>query len=166
MTEEVIMSDDVFKRFAPNLEPSEAGHRAGQSAIVQPLRPQSTSAPEFETDKMVYTAVGLNKRVKPQRRLMLYFHDGTVAIMSYAYLMEIISTSHQFVSLIYTNCVITLKGYNLDGLLDLLQEERVKALQCYSPKIHLKPTDRKQVIILEMKRESLQDILGNDKEQE
>src|SRR5690349_10035236 len=128
------MADDVFSKFARTATPTQPELRAGQPRAVQPLHAQANPVPNPESDKMPYSAVGLNRQAESERRLLLYFQDNTLALMSYAYLMEVVCTSHQFLSLVFTQCVITLKGYNLDGLMELLQDEKVRALQCYHPK--------------------------------
>lgn len=129
------MSDSVFAQYAP--QPS----------------------PEQDDGRQLYTAFEMGVQGRRERRLMLFFQDGQVSVMSYSYLMEVLCTSHQFLSLIYTNCVITLKGSGLTAFLSHLQDEKVRWLQCYHPEVHRLP-DGNAPIILSMKRENPKDALG------
>lgn len=114
------MSDDIFKQFSRNTAPDPEQEQ--QPNPVQATKYQQSSQPyQSSNDSGIpYAAVGLNRSNTSVSRLMLYYQDGRIAVMSYAYLVEVLCTSHQFLSLIFSNCVITLRGYNLMALLELI----------------------------------------------
>lgn len=109
---------------------------------------------EAEYDRQPYVAFALGVQGRRERRLMLQFANGTVGILSYAYLLEVVSTSHQFISLLFTNCIVTLEGRNLGVLLSPLQDEKVRVLQCFNITLHLEATEQDPVIVA-LKREGL-----------
>ena len=134
------MSDSVFDRFSiptPQKAPQEA-----------------TAELKSHTD---YQAWGIDQAKKQQTRLRIFYGNDTIGLMSYAYLMEAACTSHQLVSLIYTNCVITLEGRNLTELIELLQDERIDYLRCFQVDNYTKPTGDKPIII-DITRKTLDEI--------
>src|ERR1041385_2750603 len=145
------MIDDIFNKHA----------RPGQHGNVQSLRsePPTAKAPETIPDKIPYQAAENSRDARPERRFLLRFQDGSWLIMNYAYLSEVQCSSDRFLTLIFTHCIVTLKGYNLNHhtVLDGLLDEKIRSLQCFHPDIHQKPTDRDQPIIVEMSRETLED---------
>lgn len=101
-----------------------------------------------------YTHEPTNKRTPA--RLRVEYGDGGIALMAYAYLMEVYCPSHQHLSLIFTNVVITLKGHHLDHLLEPLQESKARAIHCFNPTRYEQP-EAGNPLILSIKRESLQE---------
>ena len=93
-----------------------------------------------------YNACGVDAPSRRLTRLMIHYHDGVVALMSYAYLIEVIATSHQYLSLIFTNCIITLEGKNLTKVIEELQDERVVYLQCFHGERFDKPEEGEPII--------------------
>lgn len=122
------------------------------TSILDKYRPgtksEATTVPEelSTTGKQSYHAFGVDAPRSRLTRLMIHYHDGVVALMSYAYLIEAVATSHQYLSLIFTNCIITLEGRNLTKMLDLLQDERVVYLQCFHSERFEKPEDGEPII--------------------
>ena len=102
--------------------------------------------PLSSSGKQPYHACGVDAPRRRLTRLMIYYHDGVVALMSYAYLIEVISTSHQYLSLIFTNCIITIEGRNLTKVMDDLQDERVVYLQCFHGERFEKPEEGEPLI--------------------
>lgn len=99
--------------------------------------PASPGAEVITLPKTEYKALDLDAPRSRVTRLRVNFSDGSASLFSYAYLVEVLTTSPQFVSLIFTSTVITLQGRNLSGLLDALQEERVLALNPFDEKRHM-----------------------------
>jgi hypothetical protein len=79
-------------------------------------------------------------------RLRIHYRDGSIGLLPYAYLVEVLCTSHQQLSLIFTHCVITLEGRHLNQLIDPLQDERIRALHCFNAKEHKLPGEDSPVI--------------------
>jgi hypothetical protein len=133
-------------------------------SILDQYTPKEVSAPQ-ETlitpanDSERYIAFTLGSRPRPERRLRLSFENGAVALMSYSYLMEVLCTSHQNLSLIYTNCVITLNGRNLFPLIDHLQEEKLSGVYCFSSEYFTHPAES-EMVIYRIIRQTLQAALG------
>lgn len=117
--------------------------------------PETPPAPE---SGRTYKAYGVDA---PQRRpTLVAFHygDGRIGLMQKSFLTEVLLTSHQHVSLIYTNCIITLEGQNLDQLLDLFQDEKILSLHCFNPKLYDKPADG-EILITKIERRSSGEVL-------
>lgn len=137
---------NVFQRLGtrkPQPEPP-----AAETEVVPPSPELVPSpAPMPETGKETYQAVA-HDRSKSQTRLRLHYADGAkVRMLAYAYLIEVISTSHQWLSLVFTSSVVTLKGRNLDGILELLQDEKVRGLYCFHPGRHNAPASNEPCIL-------------------
>ena len=119
--------------------------------------PETLPAPEPESGR-AYKAYGVDA---PQRRSTLvafHYGDGRIGLMQKSFLTEVLLTSHQHVSLIYTNCIITLEGQNLDQLLELFQDEKILSLHCFNPKIHDKPAEG-EILITKIERRSSGEVL-------
>jgi hypothetical protein len=138
---------NVFNRF---------GNRKFQtnheSADIEPPPPQPQEAvlpdaPMVEANKATYQAMQLD-RSKSQTRLRLHYADGLkVRMLAYAYLIEVVSTSHQWLSLVFTSSIVTLKGRNLDALIENLQDEKVRGLVCFHPGRHQPPASNEPCIL-------------------
>ena len=136
---------------AQQQEPIEdAPHKTTMPPALVPVEPR----PGGITDYVAYTHEPTNKRTPA--RLRVEYGDGSIALMAYAYLMEVYCPSHQHLSLIFTNVVITLKGHHLDHLLEPLQESKARAIHCFNPARYEQPAAGKP-LITSIKRESLQE---------
>lgn len=116
--------------------------------------PTPNTTAERDGQYLAYTHEPTNKR--SPARLRIDYGDGGVALMSYAYLMEVYCPSHQHLSLIFTNVVITLKGHHLDQILEPLQESKVRTIVCFNPVRYEQP-EAGTPLINTIKRESLQE---------
>ena len=136
-------------------------NRAAEFARLsgQPVPDETaTSAPAPGSDPQQYQAWGVDDN--PQSMLRFHQPDGqTISALSYAYLQELITTSHQHLSLIYTNCVMHLSGRNLAGLVQLLQDSRVRSVQAFAPGRYNEPSPD-QPIITEISRQSIRDFFA------
>lgn len=139
----------VFDRFSSRRyqtgtpEPVTPEAESHAADLLAESAPDSVSEPEQEA----YRAVIID-RTGPQTRLRLHYANGMkVRMLSYAYLMEVVVTSHQWLSLVFTTSVITLKGRNLDGLLEQLQDEKVRALVCFHPGRYPQPASNEPCIL-------------------
>lgn len=111
------------------------------------------------TDERQYRAYGPEPAQNRQSKLQIRYRDGTIALLSYAYLMEVICTSHQFVSLIYTNCVITLEGRQLTAMVELLQDDKIRWLQCFHA-ARFDEAAEGEPVITHVTRQSMRDFLA------
>ncbi len=108
-------------------------------------------------NKLPYQAVHVDKS-KVQSRLRLDYGDGKVVrILSYAYLIEVMSSSHQRLSLIFSNDIVTLKGRNLGALLDPFQDERVRTITCFHRGRYQQP-DAGEPIIEEIVQDNIAEL--------
>jgi len=106
----------------------------------------TTSANVVSLPLADYTAFDLDAPRSRVSRLRVNFSDGSSSLFNYAYLVEVLTTSHQFVSLIFTSTVVTLQGRNLSGLLDVIQEERVLCLNPFDEKRFARPEQDAPII--------------------
>jgi hypothetical protein len=109
---------------------------------------EETDYDTADEDRETYRAWATShvKKRNGETRLRLCLADGTVVLTSYAYLMEVLCTSHQNLSLIYTNVVFTLRGRHLTSLIDLLQEEQLYAIYCFRGDYFAEPPEDTPVI--------------------
>lgn len=158
------MSEDhtgnVFHQFSSRRQ--DAIRQTVHEALQRKPEPDTSAAenpqPDGSQDKQPYQAVFLDKS-KPQSRLRLHYPDGyTVRLLNYSYLVEAVTTSHKRLSLIFTDDIVTLKGRNLTGLIDMLQDERVRALMSFHAKHHLPPEDRLMPYIEDMVQEEIKSL--------
>lgn len=114
-------------------------------------KPQHT-----DDDKEAYQAYGTSnaKKRNGETRLRICFEDGTISMPAYTYLVDVIYTSHQFISLIFSRFVIELQGRNLTVLLDLIQDEQLRYVQCFRADYYAMPAEDEPVI-LQIKRQML-----------
>lgn len=110
------------------------------------------------TTRRQYKAVIPGNGNRRLTRLRIAYADGKVSIVSYSYLQEILYSNHQNLSLIFTSSVITLQGRNLGGVLDVLQEDRAKAIQCYSEALYTDEPSADEPVVLSIKRQSLREF--------
>ncbi len=115
-----------------------------------PPNPSSQDASGDEDEVVqggIYKAAFVFKS-KQRQRLRLHYGDGVkIKVLSYAYLIEIVSTSHQWLTLVFSSTIVTLKGRNLHTLIELIQDERVRALVCFRPGIHPEPASNEPCIL-------------------
>lgn len=114
------------------------------NSVFDEYAPQST-----DSDKELYKAYGTSAAAKRngEKRLRICFADGTVSMPSYTYLVDVVYTSHQFISLIFSRFVIELQGRNLTALLDQIQDEKLRYIQCFRADVFAEPLDDAPVII-------------------
>ncbi len=91
--------------------------------------------------KKPYKAAEVDKSRTGQARICINFKDGERHVLSYHYLIEVIETSHQAMSLLFSTCIITLKGRRLDELTESLQDEKIRAITCFHPGQHQAPEE-------------------------
>lgn len=130
-------------------------------SILDQYRPKAKAAepmPAADSSPRAYRAYGIDA---PQRRPSLvgiYYGDGRMGLMQKSFLQEVLFTSHQHLSLIFTGCIITLEGQHLDQLVELLQDEKILSLHCFNPKLHDRPAEG-EVIITRIERRSSGDVM-------
>ncbi len=117
-----LMRDNVFPLF-----------KRCKTAVIplaskKPYQAFATSSPDRDRPETFLLFEGLSR--DPDLRLML----------SYIYLMDISCTAGEYLSLMYSNVIVTLEGRNLSALLEPLQNSRLRTLQCYIPERHFEPS--------------------------
>lgn len=158
------MSEDgkgnVFHQFSSRRQ--EAIRQVVKDTVQREPEPEAdteqSQQPDSTSGKQPYQAMYVD-RSKPQSRLRLNYPDGyTVRLLNYTYLVEAVTTSHKRLSLIFTDDIVTLKGRNLTGLIELLQDERIRALVSFHAKHHLPPEDRLMPYIEDMVQEEIKSL--------
>lgn len=129
------------------------------STVLERYTQQRTRTPADNT----YRAYGPQPAQGQQTKLKICHRDGTMALLSYGYLMEVICTSHQFLSLIYTNCVITLEGRHLTDLVEYLQDDKIRWIQCFNQAQFDEVTEEIPVVTA-ITRQSMQEFIGKAEE--
>lgn len=147
------MTDQVLKRFTQRVRPAD----------VEEATPP---APQQPHGKPVYQAVLLEQtNRRSPARLKVVYGNGFVSLLSYAFLTEVLCTSPQFLSLIYSHGVVTLEGRGLDALIDPLQEERIRALMCFNAR-HFANPEPGTTVITAIKRAKRAQINATEEEPE
>lgn len=120
-------------------------------------KPAESSAPDSASER-AYRAYGVDAPQKRPTLVAIHYGDGQIGLMQKSFMTEALLTSHQHLSLIYTNCIITLEGRNLHLLLELLQDEKILSLHCFNPKLHDKPAEG-EILITRIERRSSSGVL-------
>jgi hypothetical protein len=83
-----------------------------------------------------------------QRRIDLRPGHDAQRIVNYGYLIEISHAAGMLVGLMFTNPVLSVRieGKNLQGMVDLLREEKVIAIQEFIPSWHAQPPAGEPII--------------------
>jgi len=119
------------------------------------------AAPANEKKKEVYKAT-LPSKSKREIRLKICYGDANVRIArrpAYSHLNDIVETDGKWLSLIYTNMVIVLKGRHLDKLAEDLHDEKVRAIICFRPGYHEEP-DEDEPVIFEIQNKTLDEVMS------
>ena len=164
-------SESLFDRYSKRRKPDGDGEQKPLAAVPPEGEPgddpAGTIAPVSDMDEAAEDVVqgGVYKaafkfKSKARQRLRLHYANGIrVKVLSYAYLIEIVSTSHQWLTLVFYSTIITLKGRHLDKLIESIQDEQVRALVCYRPGIHPEPA-KGEPCILEIEETSLNQLVS------
>lgn len=106
-----------------------------------------------QEDRRDYKAFGLDKSRDRQTRLMVHYKNGVIEVITYSHLTNVLCTSSQYISLICSNCVLTLEGRNLlapvvEGInvMELLQDEKIRYIRCFNGAELPEPPDNEPVI--------------------
>ena len=150
--------ETVFDRYSKRKQQPDTKDESSLSAVpvedagrsdTKPPNPPSQDASGDEDEVVqggIYKAAFVFKS-KQRQRLRLHYGDGVkIKVLSYAYLIEIVSTSHQWLTLVFSSTIVTLRGRNLHMLIELIQDERVRALVCFRPGIHPEPASNEPCI--------------------
>ena len=154
----------------PSLVPLDDGLEdatTGQETAHSSDRPVLDVYSHEEDDEVVlggvYKAAFIYK-AKGRQRLRLHYANGVkVKVLSYSYLIEVVLTSHQWLTLVFSSTIVTLKGRNLDRLVEALQDERVRALVCYRPGIHPEVASH-EPCILDIQERGVHEFAGEKKD--
>ena len=81
--------------------------------------------------KKIYSSALYDPEWKKQARLAIYYADGSVGLLSYAHIIEVLSPTPQQLSIVTTNCIIEMTGEHLTELAPSFRHEDVISLHCY-----------------------------------
>lgn len=124
-------------------------------SVIEQLNTQRNQpAKPVETDDDNGYRAYTEERSRRAGRLRINFNDGSVTIFSYSYLLEVNSTSHQYLSLCFSTAVVNVKGRNLTKLLDLLLDDRIRELHPFKPDQYPEPEAGEPLIIQIMLQEN------------
>jgi hypothetical protein len=132
-------------------------YTASKAMTAADVAAEESAGESGADDRATYHAFGVSKIHERQTRLRIHYQDGTVAVMSYAYLMEVLCTSQQYLSLIYTSTILTLEGRHLEALIEPLQDEKIRSLHCFHAKYFADPAEDAPVIT-RIERQGAQDL--------
>lgn len=94
-----------------------------------------------------YKAYGTDPPRNRTPMIAIEYSDGTKGLMAKHYLVEVICSSSQYLSLVFTTGIITLVGENLDStLFEKLQEEEIRSLHAFNAEKHNRPPDDEPII--------------------
>lgn len=161
----------LFDRYSKRQTADEADEQKHLASVPSDGAPDDEPnegvAPDSDMDEAAKDVVqgGVYKasfkfKSKARQRLRLHYGNGIrVKVLSYAYLIEIVSTSHQWLTLVFSSTIVTLKGRHLDQLIESIQDEQVRALVCFRPGIHPEPATG-EPCILEIEEQSLNQFVS------
>lgn len=138
---------------------SDSQHKVVSILDQYKVKAQASEAAQAEpTPGKDYKAYGVDAPQKRPTLIAIYYGDGQKSLVQKSFMSEVLFTSHQHVSMIFNNCVITLHGQHLDNLLELLQDERILSLHCFNPKLHDKPAEG-EILITKIERRGPGEVL-------
>ena len=94
-----------------------------------------------------YKAFGIEHNKKRQTRLDIRRKDGNGTLLYYPYISTIEYSGSQHLSIIYHGSVMNFYGKKLDELIEPLQDEKIRYLQEFDPKIHTESLLKDEVVI-------------------
>lgn len=109
------------------------------------------------TPNEAYRAYGPETAHQRETKLQIRLANGMVTLLPYSYLVEVLCTSHQYLSLIYTHCVITLEGRHLNKLIELFQDDKIRWIQCFHPE-QFSEVSKDQIAITKIERQKAGDF--------
>ncbi len=95
-----------------------------------------------------YKAFILAKSGTKQARINLVRKNNTGTLLQYTYISSIEYTGSKLLSMVYHNSLITIKGENLTPLIELLQDEKVRAI--HEHKGNASPPKEGETIVTEL----------------
>ena len=103
----------------------------------------------------------IEKSNRAIRRLEIHFEDASSTLVSYTQLIRCIRSSEgNFLTLIFTDVVITLEGRNLAALIPLIKEEKLSAIFCFNPENDT-PAPASDPFIEKISEQSLKEFRGD-----
>lgn len=160
------MSDSPTSFASRFARPGRPGQAPAEPAAPSPPaapgeQPEPAPQPILVDGKPVYQPYDVQKvkrKIAGGRFRIYYGASGlggeTVGVMNYSYLTEMFASSDKFISMIFTNCVITLEGANLGPILDELENERLLWVRQYDAK-KFSPPAAGEPVVLSIYRETL-----------
>jgi len=102
------------------------------SATVSFLDKYAPAPPEPESDDE-YRAFGMSRSGGDECGIRIHEAGGRLELISYAYIMRVICTSHQGVAIILTDGAVMLLGENLTDVVEYIQDRKIRSLHCHRP---------------------------------
>ena len=102
------------------------------STTISFLDKYAPSQPEPDSQTQ-YQAIGLSKVGGEENGIRIHEANGKLELITYAYLMRVICTSHKAVAIILTDGAVMLLGENLTGMVEFIQDRKLRSLHCYHP---------------------------------
>ena len=115
-------------------------HRVSNVQLLEPAAPNRSSYRAFSTSHA--------KKRTGETSLRLCLPDGTYSLKSWRDLEEALcSPPYTRLTLIFHRIVVTLQGRNLLPGLDLIQDDKLRTIQCYRPDVFTPPSDPDPCIV-------------------
>lgn len=131
-----------------------------KSQVSKSATPENASS-----NPRAYKAYEIDTPQKRTSLMAIYYGNGAIGLMQKSHLIEMLLTSSRNLSMVFTSCIITLEGSNLDQLVELFQDEKILSLHCFSPKLHDTP-EVSEIFISNIIRRNPGDISAGQKKQE
>ena len=133
---------------------------AGTETLVRPVQEEVVVDGHTHPAKEEYKAIEKSNRAI--RRLEIIFTDRSRTLVSYTQLIRCIrSSGGNFLTLIFTDVVITLEGSNLASLIPLIKEEKLSAIFCFNPENDT-PAPASDPFIEKITEQTVREFRGED----
>lgn len=103
---------------------------------------------EHKADPRAYRAYGIDKPNNKTARIRIEYNNADRMIDSptKSYLTEVRYSAGRYLALIFTGSAFLLEGENLDELSEYLDNNEIKSLHVFNPKLHDKPAEGEPII--------------------
>lgn len=128
----------------------------GPRPVASAETDQPQAEPEIPAEK-IYHPYGLAVEGREEEGLTFYHADGLISVKFYISLGDIMCPyPYDYLTLVFMDCVYTLKGRGLEELIPLIKRRKLDTLWCYDRTRFVEPLN--SAVIYSINRDTHEDI--------
>lgn len=103
---------------------------------------------EHKADPRAYRAYGIDKPNNKTARFRIEYNNADRMIDSptKSYLTEVRYSAGRYIALIFTSSAFLLEGENLEEFSEYLDDDQIRSIHQFNPKLHDKPAEGEAII--------------------